>query len=307
MTRFRAYLGMACVCLATSSLCCAAANESTGHALMALKQSDINTYHSVMDLRMHAGELLGERVLADVCGPASRVRIERLDGWHGAPLWLAGRVAGGQIAIRNEADFFVIWMRRDAAVAGGGTPMDTILRATEGVLAEAYQPGPPSQVVAGESVAVGGEQIRVTSVATMPRASAYMGSYTNIAAERRSWPYVCAIHVLVKDRDVVIVCEKAKARQDDTPYVYEGLRAAKTRLNEKQAAEVAAQPVRAANVVFREGDDLTPLPSSLLNGCAWPIAGCAKTDVGSTQLMQEDEKSSGTASDLRKMKEAAAE
>lgn len=287
---------MVCVSLTAASACFAATEpESTAQALFRLQETDLDMYHGVTRLGGSARVLLNERVLATVSGPESKARIERMDQWQDTPFSLTARIPEGELRIRTEIDFTILWVRRDTAVPTDGSPLEVIRRATEGFLAEVYQPGPVEKVAGVDGPVNQGQEIRLVSDATtLPGTTAIWCRYMNVSDETRRWDSVLSIDVLVNGRDVVVVCESAKARQGPPIYTYEGLLAAKIRLNETEAKEVAHQAVLAENTIFTDGVDLEKLPSRLLNGCMWPLAGYVKTDAGPAQWLQKGRRPAST-------------
>lgn len=286
----RAYRWVACVSIIGLSACCAGVTESIPEMLVQLQKDNADAYHGVVDMQMYVTEVIDAGVLAAISGPDSGIRIVKISEWRGTPLALTARIGQGELRVRNEPDFFVLWNRRDAAVSVEGTPLDVVRRATEGILSAAYQPGPAGNVATVGSPANKGWEIRLLSGAgTLPGTTALTCSYTNEPSARR-WPYVSSIHVIVNDRDVVIVCEKAKARQMGDLYVYQGLLAAKARLSVAEAKDLASQGVLARNAIFDENVNLAKLPSAMLNGAMWPLAGAVNTDVCSAKLLRASEK-----------------
>ncbi|MBN1509308.1 MAG: hypothetical protein JW955_20855 [Sedimentisphaerales bacterium] len=294
--RTTSYVWIACAGLLGVSLCCAdSPAQSTSRKLVQLKATDADSYQGVMDLSMYAGEVLEKSVLEEAATPTAGNRVGKLGHWRGTPFVMTATVSAGVLHVRNESDFFVIWLRRNAAVPMDDSALGTVSNATKGLLADAYRPAPLDKVCPVDSVAGEGHEIRLLSKseATEETATATC-SYTNVSAKTRRWNCISVVHVLVKGRDLIIACEKAKARQMGIPQRYEGLLAAKVRLSESEAKLVADQPVLAGNVVFSEGADVTAVSSAVLNGCIWQTAGQATEDVCSAELLQPEDKPAST-------------
>ena len=97
--------------------------------------------------------------------------------------------------------------------------------------------------------------------------------------------------VLVKDKDAIIVMEKLKARGGGygIKYIYEGLVAAKARLDKEDAEKAKNKPVLGRNVIFSEEVDTKDISDRLLNGCIWPIDDeflVGAKNVGSARILR---------------------
>ena len=236
-----------------------------------LERRDPVASRKVQTLRSRVTGILNAVALAEVCGPDSRNRVTQIANWPGAPFQVVAATADRVLRIRLENDFVVIWNRRQTPLMMDRAPRDIIRQATQEIL------DAPCSVGSDDTIAGAGGRNGLARITLLEDAKLVEGTgavtCSYLGQHRSSMRTVDKIHVLAKDRNVIVVLRTLKVRKPGSKYHYEGLAAAKIRLTKEEFERAARQPVLARNVVFDGKTDLSKLTSAVLNGCMWPLAG----------------------------------
>jgi len=259
---------------------------------------------------MHLGLELKKSVLQKIAAEDSKDRIIELGNWPHAPLVVESSITNGNIRIRFEDDFIIIWYRSHVSLVDGkSTSLDVVRDVVNNVLGEAFVIGEDDILVIAENVVVSSgssspfgdtkaELITTSLPKEIPGTGAIAFGYAPVSRQKRDWQlFVSTVSVLVKNKDAIIVMEKLKARTIER-YIYEGLIAAKARLTKEEAEKAKSKPILARNVIFGEEIDTKDISDTLLNGCMWPIdneVAVGAKDVGpASYLRPKPKKPTGT-------------
>lgn len=225
------------------------------------------------DFRMYLAPALKESVLEEIAAEDSNNQIVELGNWPHSPLEVRSVVADRNIRIRFEEDFLVIWYHGPVSLVDGkNTPLDVIRESVNSILGEAFVIGEADTLITtGSLVNAKSELVMAIWPKEIPALKAIVCHYYSVSDHKRRWEFVSSMYVLAKGKDAVIVMEKKKARTASTPYIYEGLKAARVRLPKEEAESAKSKPVLARNIVFGEQSDTKDISDMLLNGCMWPI------------------------------------
>lgn len=234
---------------------------------------DIPVEVKIRGFGRYLGSLLKQDILAQVTSQESTERITRLCNWERLPLVVKSSIPGGHVRARNEHDFLVIWYHsRVSLVSSSRTDLDVIRQGVDAVLSDVYAVGDDSTVRNPGSTEYPRHEIIMTLPKKIKGSNAVVGSDWSVRSNKRNWRHsIRKVSVLVKDRDAVIVIEKNRVRQGRDSFVYEGLIAAKARLNAQEAERAKGRPFLGMNVIFANDVDTSGISDRLLNGCIWPI------------------------------------
>jgi len=248
---------------------CVHAVETTAHKALKWK---------IDDFRMYLEPVLKESILKEITAEDSNDQIVQLGNWLRSPLEVRSLVANRNIRIRFEEDFLVVWYHSPVSLfQGKKTPMDVIRQSVNSILGEAFVIGGDDTLIAqgtGSSANAKTELVMAPWPREIPGTKSITCRYGPISRRKRDWKLlVSAVSVLVKDKDAIIVMEKLKARGGGygIKYIYEGLIAAKARLDKEETESAKSKHVLGRNIIFGEETDIKDISDRLLNGCMWPI------------------------------------
>lgn len=271
------------------------ATETPTQMLVELCDRDLETYHKVADFRMYLSKALNKGLLKEVSAEDKKNRITELANWPHAPVEVTSPTTRGYVRIRCEKDFVVIWYHgSESLVNPGATPLDVVRQATKGVLADTFVLGETGTLVGVGSPPNPKAEIRMAAwPREMPGKKRITCSYSNVSHEKRPWGLIVRVDVLVRERDLIVIMEKLRVRQAGFKYIYEGLIAAKARLDKGEAELAKGKPVLANNAVFGPETDVRDISDPLLNGCMWPgdITGVGAKDLISATVLAPEPKS----------------
>ncbi len=230
---------------------------------------DIPVEVRIRSFRMYLVPMLKQDVLVQVTSQESTERITQLCNWERLPLVVKSSIPGGHVRIRNEYDFLVIWCHsRVSLISNSRTNLDVVRQAVGTVLSDAYAVGDDSTLGFPGTPANPNDEIVITPPKKIEGSNAIVCSYRRTRSNKRNWKSsIDKVSVLVKDKDAVVVIEKAKSRRSRDSYVYEGLIAAKARLNAEEAERAKGRPVLGMNAIFAKDTDTSGISDRLLNGC----------------------------------------
>ena len=207
------------------------------------------------ELSMHLKESLDTDVLNDVLESGQK---HVLSTWTRRPVEIDASVKNGDIRIRLEQDFVIIWYRSKVPIDDGqaNSPLGIVQRVTKTILGKSFVLG------SGETLVRARERPKQSSRTRMirwpekdPKTDSIICSYAKLSNLTQRWRFIDKVHLLVKERNAIIVMEKAKARRFGVDnYVYEGLDAARAGL--------------AKNTIF-DSTNVGDISDTLLNGCMW--------------------------------------
>jgi len=287
-------------CLKTVVLMVALASVGLSSLLAADTSADMVLRAKLEGFRRYLTLALKESVLAEMTAKDSKSRIIELNNWPHAPLEVESSINKGNIRVRFEKDFIVIWCCRPISLVDGkSTPLDIVRQVTKDVLGNAFVLGEIDTLRHLNSPPVPKhEKIMVIWPKEIPETKAIICTYRNLSE-------LFLVHILARDKDTIVVVERLTARPFRTEknkeirnFVYAGLIAAKARLTKDQAKHVRNKPVLARNVIFDPETDTKHIPDILLNGCMWPIdneVAVGAKDVGPTSYLRpKPKKPTGT-------------
>jgi len=264
---------------------------------------------NIGNFRMYLEPILNKDILEEITAEDSKNRLYKLENWPNTSNYLTfvveysdASAINRKIRIRYEDDFIIIWYHNSVSLVDSkNTPIDVARNAVNNVLGKEFVIGQDNTLAVAGTGFITTETELVMS--TWPNEISEVNAVTcdyYASRDKRDWGHLfCCASVLIKDKDAIVVMEKAKVRRLAgkqvfiPPYIYEGLLAAKVRLSEKNAEAVKNKPVLARNVIFEEDVDTSGISDRLLNGCMWPIddkIAVGMKDVGSASQLRPEPK-----------------
>ena len=250
------------------------------------------------DFRMYLTPVLKENLLEKITAEENKGLLVELGNWPHTPLEVDSPIGSGHIRIRFEEDFVVIWYHSPVSLLQDkSTPLNAIRDTINEIVGETFVIGDDDTlIVQGDDSSVNPktELVMASWPKEIPETKAIICRYGPVSSGKRDWKcLVSSVSILLKDKNVIIVMEKTKARHPNT-FIYEGLIAGKVRLTKQETEKAQNKPILARNVIFGEEIDTKGISDTLLNGCMWPVANkmVGIKDVGPVSKLRPKPKKS---------------